>query len=67
MPYAPPSAALVVCWHLGISMALRASFCLVACDHVSGVCPAHPWALPATRHRQRGLPVRPQGAPSEPR
>ena len=67
VPYAPPSVALVVCWHLGISIALRASFWLVACGHVSGVCPAHPWALRASRGRQRGLPVHPQGVPSEPR
>ena len=29
VPYAPPSVALVVCWHLGISQALRA-VCLVS-------------------------------------
>jgi hypothetical protein len=29
VPYAPPSAALMVCWHLGISQALRA-VCLVS-------------------------------------
>ncbi len=47
-----------VCWHLGISMALRAAFWLVACGQVTGVCPAHPWGLLAPQLCPRGLLVR---------
>ena len=46
-----------VCWHPGISQALRAACWLVACGHVTGVCPAHPWGLLAAQLRPSGLPV----------
>jgi len=68
-PYAPAPVALWVRQHLGILQALRAVFWSVACGHVSCVCPAHPLGLATLRVALalRGLPVRPQGAPSEPR
>ena len=68
MPYAPPSVALVVCWHLGFSQALRALFWFVACGHVSGVCPRPPLSL-ACFAASAARPARPppEGAPSEPR
>ena len=55
--------ALVSCWHLGISQALRACVLISGLRPCITVCPAHPWGLLAAQHRPRGLPVRPQGAP----
>ena len=64
VPYAPPSAALWVCWHLGIGQALRAAFSSVACGQSFGVCPAHPWASPASRLRPCAVcPSAPKGLP----
>jgi hypothetical protein len=58
-----PNGVLAV-WH----MSGAARMVMVSGFAVSLVCaPAHPWGLLASQHRPRGLPVRPQGAPSEPR
>jgi hypothetical protein len=45
---------------------LRKCFWSVACGHASCACPAHPLGLATLRVALalRGLPVRPQGAPS---
>ena len=59
------SVALVVCWCCGIYQALCAWFQLAAPPCILFV-PRPPLGL-ASQHRPRGLPVRPQGAPSEPR
>ena len=40
--YVQSPVALVVCWHLGFSQLLRKCFWLVACGHVSCVCPRPP-------------------------
>ena len=68
-PYAPPTVALVLCWHSGFGQLLRKCFWSVAYGQVSCVCPAHPLGLATLRGHWpcAGLPVRPQGAPSEPR
>jgi hypothetical protein len=69
--YAPavqPSVALVVCWRCGTYQALCALFLVSGLRPVILSEPRPPNGLAAARHWPcAGLPVRPQGAPSEPR
>ncbi len=67
VPYAPSPVALWVCWHLGISQALRASFWLVACGQSLVLAPAHPWASPLRGIGSAAARPPPEGAPSVPR
>jgi len=64
--YVQSPVALVVCWHLGISQALRAWFWSAASPGITCV-PRPPTGLACFAASARGCPSAPKGLPAVPR